>query len=64
MKKVLLVFITILITAAVSACQATPDEPVVIQKDLEQMIEKATQTETEHNNRYIAGRAAGYAGNT
>ena len=44
MKK-LLVF-TILVTAALTftACQSTPDEPVVMQKDLEQMIEQGMET--------------------
>ena len=33
-----------LTVALLAACQATPEEPVVIQKDLEQMIEKAQAT--------------------
>ena len=48
MKKAIALFITLVFFIAIlAACQATPDEPVVIQKDLEQMIEKATQTDTE-----------------
>ena len=37
----------ILITFFLVGCQATPEQPVVIQKDLEQMIEKAVGDETE-----------------
>ena len=32
-----------------AACQATPDDPVVIQKDLEQMMEKAIGDETSND---------------
>ena len=37
-----------------SACQATPDEPVVIQKDLEQMIEKATKEDDTQQDTSLA----------
>ena len=33
-----------MLTAALTACQATPDAPIVVQKDMEQMIEKAQKT--------------------
>ena len=47
MRKIILI-LTAIATLAVSVagCQPTPDEPVVIQKDLEQMIEKAQATDT------------------
>ncbi len=42
MKKILTIFLVLTIsTASLSGCQATPKEPVVGQKDMEQMIEKA-----------------------
>lgn len=45
MKKIFILFLTIIITLAfLTACQNTPEKPVVIQKDLEQMIEKAQTT--------------------
>jgi hypothetical protein len=44
MKRIVLIFITIF--ALLAGCQKTPDQPVVIQKDLEQMIEKG-MTESE-----------------
>ncbi len=37
-----------LAVALLTGCQATPDKPVVIQKDLEQMIEKAVATDGTH----------------
>ena len=36
--------VVLLVAAFLTACQATPDEPVVVQKDMEQMIEKAGAT--------------------
>ena len=45
MKKAwLLVLILAFTIVSIAACQTTPDDPVVIQKDLEQMIEKAQAT--------------------
>lgn len=45
MKKILLILLTVLIVLMILAgCQATPENEVVIQKDLEQMIEKAETT--------------------
>ena len=59
MKK--LFIFTILVTAALTftACQSTPDEPVVMQKDLEQMIERGMKTGSEDRGRrrkhYVSG---------
>lgn len=45
MKKAYAVFLAALTAAAVLAgCMATPDEPIVVQKDMEQMIDKALKT--------------------
>ena len=45
MKKAwLLVLILAFTIVSIAGCQSTPDDPVVIQKDLEQMIEKAQAT--------------------
>lgn len=46
MKRILAILLSIILTAAFfTACQATPEKPVVIQKDIEQMIEKAAATD-------------------
>ena len=39
-RNILLLCICML-TAALTACQATPDAPIVVQKDMKQMIERA-----------------------
>ena len=44
MKRVIrntLLLCICMLTAALTACQATPDAPIVVQKDMEQMLEKA-----------------------
>ena len=44
MKRVIrntLLLCICMLTAALTACQATPDAPIVVQKDMEQMIERA-----------------------
>lgn len=47
MKKALPMFCAVvIIVASLGGCQATPDEPVVIQKDMEQMIVKGVGDET------------------
>lgn len=48
MKKTLpIFFVVVIVIVSLTGCQATPDKPVVIQKDLEQMIEKGMeQSET------------------
>mgnify|MGYP007121514784 FL=1 len=48
MKRVIrntLLLCICMLTAALTACQATPDAPIVVQKDMEQMLEKAQGTE-------------------
>lgn len=47
MKKLLWVYLAVALIAVplFAACQATPEKPVVIQKDMEQMIEKAQGTD-------------------
>lgn len=49
MKKVLTILIVISMTVVLlAACQSTPDKPIVIQKDMEQLIEKAvTEDDTQ-----------------
>ena len=48
MKKILPVLLAILLmTAFLSGCQATPDQQVVVQKDMEQMIEKGLEESGE-----------------
>lgn len=44
MKILMIVLTAVLTISFFTGCQPTPDEPVVIQKDMEQMIEKAQQT--------------------
>jgi len=45
MKKILhVMLVTALVLVLMAGCQATPEKPVVVQKDMEQMIEKAQQT--------------------
>lgn len=42
MKKIFVILVSVILAAAFAAgCQATPEEEVVIQKDMEQLIEKA-----------------------
>lgn len=57
MKKVFVYFI-ILMTAAVMipGCQPTPGKPVVVQKDMEQMIEKAQATPSAQNSKALSLR--------
>lgn len=44
MKRTLIIVISLILAIPFfTACQATPEKPVVIQKDLEQMIEKAAE---------------------
>ena len=48
MKRVIrntLLLCICMLTAALTACQATPDAPIVVQKDMEQMLEKAGRPE-------------------
>ena len=48
MKRVIrntLLLCICMLTAALTACQATPDAPIVVQKDMEQMLEKADRPE-------------------
>ena len=44
MKAFKIVLTAVLTVVFITGCQATPEKPVVIQKDMEQMIEKAQQT--------------------
>ena len=45
MRKMLIyIFAAVFIAVFLAGCQSTPQEPIVIQKDLEQMIEKAQTT--------------------
>ena len=47
MRKILTISMAIIIAAALLVgCQATPEDSVVVQKDLEQMIEKAQATDS------------------
>ena len=41
MKKIFLIFLAIIMMMSVAACQATPDEVVVVQKDTDRLIEQA-----------------------
>ena len=43
MKKQVSILLAAMVSVILVACQATPDEPVVIQKDLEQMIEQGME---------------------
>ena len=43
MKRTFVIALAILFL--LTACQATPDAPIVVQKDMEQMLEKAQGTE-------------------
>ena len=48
MKRVIrntLLLCICMLTAALTACQPTPDAPIVVQKDMEQMLEKADRPE-------------------
>ncbi len=44
MKRILAGLMTAVILAVLAGCQQTPIDPVVVQKDMEQMIEKAQET--------------------
>lgn len=47
MKKAISIMAAILVTAIlITGCQSTPEQPVVIQKDMEQMLEKAQDDES------------------
>jgi hypothetical protein len=46
MKKIYNVLPVILTILILAGCQSTPEDPVVIQKDMEQMIEKAQATDS------------------
>lgn len=47
MRKISRVFMAVLtMVIAITGCQSTPDKPVVIQKDMEQMIEKGMEEDT------------------
>ena len=43
MKRMIGILLTAIASVLLVSCQSTPEEPVVIQKDMEQMIEKATK---------------------
>jgi PBP1b-binding outer membrane lipoprotein LpoB len=44
MKKIMRLLLAVVISVFLAGCQATPEKEIVIQKDLEQMIEKAQET--------------------
>ncbi len=47
MKKILTILLSVVMAAAfLTGCQATPEKEIVIQKDMEQMIEKAGATDS------------------
>ena len=46
MKRLISILLVAIISVLLVSCQSTPEKPVVIQKDLEQMIEKAQATDT------------------
>lgn len=46
MKRVLFISIAVLLLLSMAACQATPDKDIVIGKSLDDMIDKATVTQT------------------
>jgi len=43
MKKIFLILLTVIMMLSAVACQATPDEVIVVKKDTERMIEQASQ---------------------
>ncbi len=44
MKRITALFLTLTLLCTIPACQTTPVEPIVVQKDMERMIETALQT--------------------
>ncbi len=55
MKKVIAFCLTAAMAfSLIAGCQATPDKPVVVQKDLEQMIEKATEEDETQQDTSLA----------
>ena len=57
MGKAISIIVAVLATAMLfSGCQTTPDEPVVVGKDMEQMLEKA-QDETPQRDESLGGSA-------
>jgi len=40
MKKTFLIFLTAIMMLSVVACQATPDEVIVVQKDTDRLVEQ------------------------
>ena len=57
MGKAISIIVAVLATAMLfSGCQTTPDEPVVVGKDMEQMLEKAQDETPKGMNRLVAAR--------
>lgn len=46
MKKTIVILLAVLMLLSMTACQATPDENIVIGKSLDDMIDKATESQT------------------
>ncbi len=46
MKKTIMVSVAVLLLMSMAACQATPDKNIVVGKSLDEMIDKATETQT------------------
>ncbi len=46
MKKSIMIVLAVLLLLGMTACQATPDKNIVIGKSLDEMIDKATETQT------------------
>lgn len=47
MKRTISILVVISVFVGLMGCQATPKKPVVVQKDMEQMIEKTALCEME-----------------
>lgn len=45
MKKLITIFLTLFMLLSTAACQPTPDEQIVVKKDTERMVERASAQE-------------------
>ena len=45
MRRILALILALALTAVFSGCQSTPDDPVVVGKNVDILIDKATETD-------------------
>ena len=63
MKRAISLMAAMLAAALLPAgCQPTPEQPIVMQKDMEQMLEKAQDTQSPAKNRPLPNDTASRSG--